>query len=60
MAKTDLQKDLEEIIRQAQAQPGIADLMIAYGRYDEVLEQSRAYVQGKVVQKQILLSTHSA
>jgi len=45
MIDPDLQKEAEEMIRKAQAQPGIADLMRAYGRYDEVMEQSRAYLE---------------
>jgi hypothetical protein len=60
MADATLQKDIEDIIKQAQAQPGITELMKAYGRYDEVMEQSRAYVEGRASQAKTLLSTHSA
>lgn len=43
---TDFQAEAEELIRRAQAQPGITELMRAYGRYDEVMEQTRVYVEG--------------
>ena len=60
MSDATLPEDIENIIKQAQAQPGIAELMKAYGRYDEVMEQSRAYVAGRATQAKTLLSTHSA
>ncbi len=43
---TDIHTEAEELIRKAQAQPGIAELMRAYGRYDEMMEQTRMYVEG--------------
>jgi hypothetical protein len=42
---TDIHAEAEELIRKAQAQPGIAELMRAYGRYDEMMEQTRMYIK---------------
>lgn len=41
-----VQTELEELIRKAQAQPGITELMRAHGRYREVMEQTYTYVEG--------------
>ncbi len=46
MVATDVQTEAEELIRKAQAQPGITELMRAYGRYGEMMEQTRMYVEG--------------
>jgi hypothetical protein len=46
MVEPDVQRQRDDLVRKAQAQPGINELMRAYGRYDEVMEQSRAYVEG--------------
>jgi hypothetical protein len=42
----DVRSEAEALIRRAQAQPGITELMRAYGRYDEIMEQTRIYVEG--------------
>jgi hypothetical protein len=60
MADTTLPNDIEDIIRRAQAQPGISELMKVYGRYDEVMEQSRAYVEGQNNQAHLTVSTHTS
>jgi len=59
MAEPDVQREAEELIRKAQAQPGITELMRAYGRYDEVMEQSRAYVEGSKPLTRSTVSTNS-
>jgi hypothetical protein len=38
-----LREYLDELIKKSQAKPGIIELMRAYGRYDEAVEQSRMY-----------------
>ncbi len=60
MANADVQSEIEVLIKQAQAKPGISELMKAYGRYDEVMEQSREYIEGKPKKAKFILSTHSA
>lgn len=55
-----MQKEAEDLIRKAQAQPGITELMRAYGRYDEVMEQGRAYVEGNTPLARNTISNHSA
>lgn len=60
MADATLPNDIEDIIRRAQAQPGISELTKVYGRYDEVMEQSRAYVESRNHQAQLTVSTHTS
>lgn len=38
--------DLDELIKRAQKEPGIVDLLGVYGQYREVLEKSRQYLAG--------------
>ncbi|MFZ2071915.1 MAG: hypothetical protein WAV32_10055 [Halobacteriota archaeon] len=54
-AKTKL--GLEELIKSAQEQPGIADLMFVYGQYDEMLQKSREYLEG--VKPKVIISASS-
>ncbi len=42
--KKSLDQEYEEIIKQAQKQPGMAELMKVYGEYDEYLIKSQAYL----------------
>jgi len=60
MASDTRQEELDTLIRKAQSQPGITELMRAYGRYDEVIEQSRAYVERRVSQVKTVVSNHSS
>jgi hypothetical protein len=60
MADATLPKDIDDIIKRAQAQPGISELMMVYGRYDEVMEQSRAYVEGRNNRAHLTVSTHTS
>lgn len=46
MVTVGTQTEVEELIRKAQAQPGITELMRVYGRYGEMMEQTRIYVEG--------------
>jgi len=38
--ETKIKLELDELIKSAQEQPGIADLMFVYGQYAEMLEKS--------------------
>ena len=60
MADATLSNDIEEIIRKAQAQPGISDLLSIYGKYDEVMEQTRIYVEGRFTRANLTLSTNTS
>lgn len=43
-AKASTSEEIERMIKHAQEQPGIAELMEAYGRYDEFVKQADAYL----------------
>lgn len=58
MDKTKL--DLEELIKSAREQPGIADLMVVYGQYDEMMQKSREYLEGVRPKVVILDSSNSS
>ncbi|MGF3496677.1 MAG: hypothetical protein ACQXXC_03500 [Methanolinea tarda] len=60
MAPDNRQEELDTLIKKAQSQPGITELMRAYGRYDEVLEQSRAYVERRASPVKTTVSNHSS
>jgi hypothetical protein len=60
MPDTTLPNDLERLIRRAQAQPGVSELMKIYGRYDEVIEQYRAYTEGRIEQPHMVLSNKTS
>lgn len=42
--RKSLKTEYQEIMKQAKKQPGVAELMKVYGRYDELLTQSQAYL----------------
>jgi len=46
MGESKIKLELDELIKSAQEQPGIADLMFVYGQYDEMLQKSREYLEG--------------
>jgi hypothetical protein len=37
-------KELESLIETAMKRPGVADVMEAYGQYESILQQTRAYL----------------
>ena len=37
---------LDDLIKRAQNEPGIADLFSVYGQYEEVIEKSQEYLAG--------------
>jgi len=52
MEKKEINKELENIIEKAMKQPGISELMLVYGQYDELLKNSQEYLanfQPKIV-----------
>lgn len=53
----ELKLELEELIKNARKQPGIADLMFVYGQYDEMLQKSREYLEG--VKPKVVISASS-
>jgi len=59
MAKDHIQEDLDALIKKAQSQPGITELMHAYGRYNEVMEQSKSYIEGQKAVTPSSVSTQS-
>jgi hypothetical protein len=46
MDGSKIKLELDELIKKAEEQPGIADLMFVYGQYDEMLQKSREYLEG--------------
>ncbi len=47
--------ELDELIKKAQKEPGIADLLAVYGQHKEVLEKSCEYLAG--VRPKAIVST---
>ena len=43
-SKKSLKNEYIEIVKQAKKQPGVSELMKVYGRYDEFLTASQAYI----------------
>jgi len=39
MAHNDIGQELEELIKEAQRQPGVADIVAFYARYNEMLQR---------------------
>ncbi|MEA3324513.1 MAG: hypothetical protein U9Q37_05160 [Euryarchaeota archaeon] len=46
MDESKMELELDELIKSAQKQPGVADLMFVYGQYDEMMRKSREYLEG--------------
>lgn len=44
MVHENLGRDLEELIKEAQRQPGIADIMAFYAQYNEMLQRRDVYL----------------
>jgi len=57
MSERKIKVELDELIKSAQQQPGIADLMLVYGQYDEMLRKSREYLEG--VKPKVIISASS-
>ncbi len=41
----EIKIELDDLIKNAEKQPGIADLMFVYGQYTEMLQKSREYLE---------------
>jgi|LGVF01.2.fsa_nt_gb hypothetical protein len=57
MSERKIKVELDELIKSAQQQPGIADLMFVYGQYDEMLRKSGEYLEG--VKPKVIISASS-
>lgn len=57
MDETKMELELDELIKSAQKQPGVADLMFVYGQYDEMMQKSREYLEG--VRPKVIISDSS-
>lgn len=55
----ELQGELEKIIKQAQKQPGIKELMDVYGQYEEVLVQCQTYLSENLPKPITFNSNHT-
>lgn len=40
------ESELDELIKKAQKEPGIVDLLAVYGQYGEVIKKSNEYLAG--------------
>ena len=43
---SDLSKEYQELVKKAQQQPGVVELMKVYEQYDELLKRSYEYLSG--------------
>ena len=57
MKASKVNLELDELIKSAQEQPGVADLMFVYGQYDEMMQKSREYLEG--VRTKVIISDSS-
>lgn len=57
-AKASTPEEIKQMIKHAQEQPGVAELMEAYGRYDEYIKQADAYL-ASLRPKDIISTTDS-
>ncbi|MDD2665894.1 MAG: hypothetical protein PHD13_00050 [Methanocellales archaeon] len=46
MMQEKIELDYKELIKRAQEQPGIKELMIVYGDYESMIQQSHEYLMG--------------
>ena len=60
MDNAQLTKDYNDLISEAQRQPGISELMEVYGGYDAMLKQSREYLEGYKTKSKILTTSNSS
>ena len=56
MPKID--QEQKELIKKAQEQPGIKELMITYGHYEELIEQSNKYF-AEILPKSAISTTNN-
>ena len=46
MVKGEVKSDYEELMKRAQEQPGIEELVVVYGGYENMIQQSHEYLMG--------------
>jgi hypothetical protein len=56
----NIRKEQEALIKQAQQQPGIGELMIVYGHYDDLVRQSNRYLMEFLPKSTISTSNKSS
>ncbi len=56
---TEITEEYKEIVKRAQEQPGIAELMQVYGQYDLLVRQSHDYLS-RTQSKTIIATTSSS
>jgi hypothetical protein len=56
---SSLAEDFNEIVKKAQEQPGITELMQVYGNYDSLVKQMNVYL-GNTKPKIIISTTNSS
>lgn len=59
MKESEIKSDLDQLIKRAQEQPGIADLMLVYGQYEELLRKSHEYL-AEMRPKSVVLTAASS
>jgi len=60
MGVDKLTEEYNDLISKAQNQAGISELMRVYGGYDELLRQSKEYLESHKVSSQILTTSNSS
>ncbi len=56
MPEEDVDSQFKELLEKAQRQPGIRELMVVYGQYEEVMALSHEYLMG-ASPKQVISTT---
>jgi len=56
----NIQKEQETLIKKAQQQPGVGELMIVYGHYDDLVRQSNRYLMEFLPKSTISTSNKSS
>lgn len=52
--------DYKELIQKAQEQPGIKELMLVYGNYESMIQQSHEYLMGMMPRSIISSNNNSS
>lgn len=55
-----IDREYDELLKKAQSQPGVVDVMKAYGQYDELVKKTNAYFARQNRTKAIISSTGSS
>lgn len=60
MTQEKIELDYEELIKKAQEQPGIKELMMVYGDYESLIQQSHEYLMGMMPRSIISSNNNSS